>query len=65
MLACQENLRKNQHPYLLRVPARKMIILKQYFSLQAKNYIKQLPKWEKKDFRQVFKGANPKGMSVR
>ncbi|KAL4227017.1 Mitogen-activated protein kinase 14 [Mactra antiquata] len=34
-------------------------LLAKISSEEARNYIKQLPKWEKKDFRQVFAGANP------
>ena len=29
--------------------------------LQARNYVASMPKWPKKDFREVFLGANPNG----
>jgi len=32
-------------------------------SLQARNYIRSLQKMEKKDFHEVFRGANPLGES--
>lgn len=28
---------------------------------QARNYVASMPKWPKKDFREVFLGANPNG----
>ena len=31
---------------------------------QARNYVASMPKWPKKDFREVFIGANPLGMYV-
>lgn len=35
------------------------IIYKLILSLKARNYIKSLPTMKKRDFREVFRGANP------
>lgn len=39
-------------------------LLAKISSEEARNYIKQLPKWEKKDFRTVFQGANPHAIDL-
>ncbi|XP_060580087.1 mitogen-activated protein kinase p38b-like [Ruditapes philippinarum] len=39
-------------------------LLDKISSTEARNYIKQLPKWEKKDFRTVFQGANPNAIDL-
>lgn len=38
-------------------PAVQLLIVK--LSLKARNYIKSLPTMKKRDFREVFRGANP------
>ncbi|XP_052779197.1 mitogen-activated protein kinase 14-like isoform X2 [Mya arenaria] len=39
-------------------------LLSKISSEEARNYIQQLPKWEKKDFKKVFEGANPMAIDL-
>ncbi|XP_052214055.1 mitogen-activated protein kinase 14-like isoform X2 [Dreissena polymorpha] len=39
-------------------------LLEKISSKEARNYIQQLPKWEKRDFKKVFEGANPHAIDL-
>ncbi|KAK6174816.1 hypothetical protein SNE40_013391 [Patella caerulea] len=39
-------------------------LMNEITSVDARSFIKSLPKWEKKDFREVFLGANPQAIDL-